>query len=127
MSIQLECINFIVPRQIIEEKYPGGWAKCLSDHENLIGGRVWYDDHLFRDGAMNPMDIGSLVEEWGNMGFHTHEIEGDQPVRWMDVCVVEAMLGGATLPCDWIAIEGGVAFHNAYPRGEVVGRDNFST
>lgn len=78
MAIQLEFINFIVPRTRIEQKYPGGWEQCLSDHKELIGGRVWYDDHLFRDGAMNPMDIDVLLEKWSMKGFTTHQ-EGDDP------------------------------------------------
>ena len=61
MAVQLEFINFIAPIETINEKYPGGWEQRLKDHQNLIGGRVWFDDYLFRDGAMNPMDIGSLV------------------------------------------------------------------
>ena len=94
-------INFIVPIKIIEEKYPGGWTKCLEDHANLIGGRVWYDNHLFHDGAMNPKDIGSLVEEWTAMGFEcTGEKDGQK--YWKDGCVYEAMFGGPTLPCNWI-------------------------
>ncbi|PLW67088.1 hypothetical protein [Pseudohalioglobus lutimaris] len=125
MSIQLEFINFIVPRKVIEEKYPGGWSRCLDDHENLIGGRVWYDDHLFRDGAMNPEDIGSLVEEWGRLGLHTHDPENGEPSRWVDVCVVEAAFGGATIPCDWLETDGSVAFHKSFPAGELIGRRNF--
>jgi len=61
MTIQLEFINFIVPISEIEEKYPGGWVQCLMDHENFFGGRVWYDEYLFRDGAMNPMNIEGLI------------------------------------------------------------------
>ncbi len=101
MAIMTQFINFIVPIKIIEQKYPGGWNQCLKDHANLIGGRVWYDDHLFHDGAMNPMDIGSLVEEWTQMGFECIS-EKDGQKYWKDVCVYEAMFGGATLPCDWI-------------------------
>lgn len=67
MAVQLEFINFIAPIETINEKYPGGWEQRLKDHQNLIGGRVWFDDYLFRDGAMNPMDIGSLVEEWKSL------------------------------------------------------------
>lgn len=126
MSIQLEFINFVVPRNVIEQKYPGGWEQCLADHKPLIGGRVWYDDHLFRDGAMNPGDIGMLVEEWGAKGFHTHDTDGEKPVRWVDVCVIEAMFGGVTLPCDWIELEGNTAFYKESPKGEVMGRDNFA-
>ena len=111
MAINLEFINFIVPIEKIRQKYPRGWGQCLKDHENLIGGRVWYDDYLFRDGAMNPMDIGSLVEEWRGLGFHTHK-GGNHPVKWDEVCVVEAMFGGATLPCDWLAVDGDIGRQN---------------
>ena len=62
----------------------------------MLGGRVWYDDHLFRDGVMNPADAGSLVAEWEGMGFE----------RPADLCVVEAVFGGATTqPCDWICVD----------------------
>jgi len=122
MSVQLEFINFIVPIKTIKEKYPGGWEQCLSDHENLIGGRVWYDEHLFRDGAMNPMDIGRLVEEWRELGFQPHD-GGDNPTKWVDVCVVEAMFGGNTLACDWIEVGGGTASLKGASKGEIVGRE----
>lgn len=106
MAIQLEFIDFIVPRSVIEAKYPGGWLQCLKDHERLIGGRVWYDEYLFRDGAMNPMDIESLVNEWQSMGFNTHkENEDGMPIEWLDVCVCEGLLGGPTLKCDWLDVD----------------------
>lgn len=106
MSIQLEFIDFIVPRALIEEKYPGGWLQCLKDHADLIGGRVWYDDDLFRDGAMNPMDIEYLVRQWQELGFNTHqENEDGMPIEWLDVCVCARLLGGPTLKCDWIEID----------------------
>lgn len=106
MTIQLEFIDFIVPRSVIEKKYPGGWIQCLKDHENLIGGRVWYDEHLFRDGAMNPMDIEGLVNEWQRLGFNTHKENADgMPIEWLNVCVCESMLGGSTLKCDWIDVD----------------------
>lgn len=73
MAICLEFINFVVPIEVIKKKYPGGWAACLEDHKNLIGGRVWYDVHLFRDGAMNPNDMGRLVDEWRELGFQIDE------------------------------------------------------
>lgn len=123
MAVQLEFIDFIVPIEVIKQKYPGGWEQCLKDHENLIGGRVWYDEHLFRDGAMNPADIGHLVDEWQSLGFHTHD-GGDNPKRWVDVCVVEAV---PTLPCDWIEIEGNAAFKKGTPKGQVASRETFST
>ena len=124
MAIQLECISFIIPIKTIKEKYPGSWAQCLEDHKNLIGGRVWYDDHLFRDGAMNPMDIGTLVDEWTTLGFWTHYEQGETPTKWIDVCVVESIFG-TTLPCDWIELDGFSAYMKDTVKGEIIGRDYF--
>jgi len=126
MSIQLEFINFIVPIKTIEEKYPGGWQQCLEDYKNLVGGRVWYDDYLFRDGAMNPRDIEYLVNEWKEMGFApTVTIDGE--VHWKDVCVVEGMFGGSTMPCDWLTCdaEDMSASMNGDESEAVVSRANF--
>lgn len=101
MAIATEFIDFIVPIHIIKDKYPGGWEQCLIDHEHLIGGRVWYDQYLFRNGAMNPRDISSLVESWQEMGFECYR-EEDGKKCWQDVCVYEGMFGGPTMKCDWI-------------------------
>lgn len=125
MAVQLEFINFIVPIEVIKQKYPGGWEQCLKDHDNLIGGRVWFDEHLFRDGAMNSRDIGHLVEEWQSLGFNAHD-GGKNPSKWLDVCVVETMFGGATLPCDWIEVDYDAAFYKGKPKGNVIGREQFS-
>lgn len=103
MSIALEFIDFVVPIAVIREKYPGGWEQCLKDHENLICGRVWFDEHLLRDGAMSPQGIGALVDEWTELGFEPTE-ERDGRLVWKDCCVVESLLGGPTLPCNWLEI-----------------------
>jgi len=103
VAIALDLIDFIVPIALIRQKYPGGWEQCLEDHEGLIGGRVWYDDHLLRDGAMSPRDIRSLVDEWASLGFQPTE-ERDGQLIWKDCCVVESMFGRSTLPCDWLEI-----------------------
>lgn len=52
MAVALECINFIVPFSVIRKKYPGGLVQCLLDHRGAVGsGPIWFDEHLFRDGA----------------------------------------------------------------------------
>lgn len=105
MAVQLEFINFIVPVHIIQAKYPGGWAQCLIDHEYAIGRRVWYDAYLFRDGAMNPMDAESLVENWRMLGFNTYREVDGEPVEWLDVCITESLYHRTTLPCKWIEFD----------------------
>ena len=123
MAIALEFIDLVVPIALIRQKYPGGWAQCLQDHERLIGGRVWFDEYLLRDGAMNPADIESLVEEWMSLGFQpTAEVDGQR--IWQDCCVVESMLGGPTLPCDWLELseDGRSAWLKGTQPGEIKGR-----
>ena len=124
MAIALEFIDFVVPVATIRQKYPGGWEQCLRDHGTLIGARVWYDEHLLRDGAMNPRDIGKLVDWWTERGFTTNESRNGQQV-WVDVCVVESLLGGPTLPCDWIVVDYAqrIAYLEGTKPGAVAGRD----
>ena len=124
MAIALEFIDFVVPIALIRQKYPGGWEQCFEDHERLIGGRVWFDEHLLRDGAMNPADIGSLVDEWISLGFEpTVEVDGQR--IWKDCCVTESMLGGATLPCDWLELaeDGRSAWLKGTTPGEIIKRN----
>lgn len=123
MAIALEFIDFIVPVSVIWKKYPGGWEQCLEDHRQLIGGRVWFDKHLFRDGAMNPADIKFLLEEWTALGFEpTEEVNGQ--LFWKDCCVIESLFGGPTLPCSWIAMgdDGRNAYLKGTEPGKVIGR-----
>jgi hypothetical protein len=119
MAINTEFIDFIIPIETIRQKYPGGWEQCLLDHAPLLGGRVWHDDYLFRDGTMNPMDMQNLVEEWESMGF-TSTVEVNGKKHWVDFCVHD-MMGGVTLPCDWIVeTEFGQVAHINDPEPEVV-------
>lgn len=128
MTVAQEFIDLLVPIHVIKAKYPGGWAGCLRDHAPLIGGRVWYDEHLFRDGAMSPADAQRLVERWKRLGFHVCDEANGIPERWVDVCLSEGMLGGAALPCDWIAYDpaSGGAYMKGTTPGKLVGRNNFS-
>lgn len=123
-----EFIDFIVPIRTIKEKYPGGWDQCLKDHDYSIGRCIWYDEHLFRAGAMSPMDIEHLVEDWKSKGFHTHDEDADgNPIKWVDVCVYERFLGGSTLECDWIDYDeesGGVFLKGTNP-GNLITRADF--
>ena len=63
MAVALEFINLLVRVDAIRSKYLGGWHQFLKDHEQAIGSTGWYDDNLYREGAMSPTDIGHLVVE----------------------------------------------------------------
>jgi len=123
MAVALEFIDFIVPIELIKAKYKGGWEQCLKDHSNLIGGRVWYDEHLFRDGSMGSAGIEALVREWTDRGFEPMITVNGKQV-WKDCVVTEHMFGGPTLPCSWIEFtdDGNAAFLKGTEAGKTVGR-----
>lgn len=118
MSVALEFINVLVRIDAIKAKYRGGWEKFLKDYEPRIGSIGWYDDHLYREGAMNPADTEYLVEQWRYNGLETHREENGKPVEWLDICVTEMF--GPTLACDWVSFTNDG--HGAYLAGTEPGR-----
>jgi hypothetical protein len=124
MAVMTEFLDLIVPITVIEEKYPGGWERCLKDHSAALNARVWFDNHLFRDGAMNHEAMKVLLDEWWKLGFVCYA-EKDGVLHWKDVCVYEGMQGGTGMPCDWLAED--TLTHSVFlkgtPQGEIFGRD----
>ena len=76
---------------------------------------------------MNPGDIMSLVEDWERLGFTPMETRNGKQV-WKDVCVVESMWGGPTLPCDWLEVDGDrcIAWLAGSEPGKVANRNMFA-
>ena len=122
MAVYLEFINLIIPRDRIETVYEGGWDQFVLDNHSDIGGRVWFDDHLMRDGAMSPGDMSLLIDLWIGIGLNPIG-EKDGQKFWKDCCVVDTMFG-ATLPCDWIEFTeyGRSAFLKGTEPGELATR-----
>ena len=90
MAVALECINFIVPFSVIRKKYPGGLVQCLLDHRGLIegSGPIWFDEHLFRDGAMNDLDIMLILSRWEAWGQAHSETPGEEGLEGLLYSVV---------------------------------------
>ena len=124
MAVALEFIDFIVRLDAIREKYPGGLEQCKEDHREAIGRKIWFDDHLWRDGAMGPADIHYLFEQWESRGLHGKKVV-DGKTHWEDFCVIEGLFGARpTLPCDWIAIQNDTAYLKGTEPGVVAGRNH---
>ena len=107
MTIKLDLLNLVIRRSTIEEKYPGGWEKCISDYKDDIErGKVWFDDDLFRDGSMSSSDMKSLVNQWEELGFRPFLSNGLRDVACFDCCIIDTFIYSTpTLPCDWIDID----------------------
>ncbi len=71
---------------------------------------------------MSPGDIKLIADRWTRLGFEG-QIEIDGSLCWKDYCVVEAIFGGATLPCDWIEVDSKllIAYMSGTTPGEVCG------
>lgn len=120
MAIAFEFINCLVPRSAIERRYPGGWTQCLRDHAPFLGGRVYYDDHLFHDGAMGPGGIDLLSRQWSAQGFLPKISVNGREVS-NDVCVID-VVGGKLWPCEWVAHPSAFVAHLAGTKpGRLVG------
>lgn len=127
MAIRLEFISLIIPIKNINAYYPGGFRKFCLDNQGLLGGRLWHDEHLLHDGAMNPRDMEALVNHWKEIGFTPFaEINGKN--HWKDLCVIEELANYPTLPCMWLVVDPSThaGYHKDYPMGAVVGRDEMS-
>lgn len=123
MPVYLEFINLIVPIEKIERHYPGGFSQFKIDNQSSLGGRIWFDEFIVRDGAMNPMDMEFLVKSWEQYGLIGIE-KNNGNKQWKDMCVVDT-LRGPTLPCEWLIHKQDSAWHVHDHSGLVVDRYNF--
>ncbi|MDB4657247.1 hypothetical protein OAE56_00660 [Verrucomicrobiales bacterium] len=128
MAVACEFIDIIIPIAKIDEAYPGGFQAFKQENTSLFGGRLWHDDFILRDGAMNPHDVKSAVEFWEHYGLVGQQNVGEE-AHWKDICVIEAMIGGATLPCSWIEFdpERRCVFHKGDSSPTVIDRSHFQT
>lgn len=122
MAIHLEFIDLIIPIANIDRVYPGGFAQYKIDNAEAFGGRLWHDDFLFRDGAMDALSMEHMVKEWEQRGLKG-AVEKDGRLHWQDLCVVEGLFQGPTLPCDWLEFDRDnlCVFMKGKPRGEIMG------
>jgi hypothetical protein len=109
MAVQLDVISVIIPIRNIEKHYPGGFEQYKKDYSSQIGGKIWFDDYILRDGAMNPIGIGLIIDEWERIGLKGIA-KNKNGEYWKDLCVVD-FFQGVTLPCKWLKTENYTAYH----------------
>jgi hypothetical protein len=104
MAIFLECINLVIPIEVLDScQAVGGFRGFLQSEADWIGRMVWYDEHLCRaGGAMSPDDARAMVQQWERRGLRGRVEQGGRVV-WQDFCILEACpasarAGGRALP-----------------------------
>ena len=104
MSIPIEFMNIIIPVEVIEAKYLGGWAQCQIDLQvNEVGSPRWSDGELFRDGAMNHWDMNAIIGFWEELGL-VGEFGRGSTRRWKDYCL-DATLSSEKIKCAWLRFD----------------------
>lgn len=118
MAVKLEFISVIVPVKNIKAKCEAGY---WEDYVSRLDMNCWHDSHLFREGAMNPYDIETMMEGWAQHGLKPFGWDGDKK-HWKDLCVVDYR-SGLTLPCEWLRVDlkGHCVWYAGEPRGEIIG------
>lgn len=99
MAVHCEFIDIIIPIANINRVYPGGFATYKAEHKEEFKGRMYHDDFLFRDGAMNQQDAKDIVDEWTKRGLIPLTVI-DGVEHWHELCSTN-MLTGLTRPCTW--------------------------
>lgn len=69
--------------------------------EMSYNGNAWFDDYLYREGSMSPMDNEMMIKFWKDKGLVPTEIKNGKKY-WKDLCLVDVADRAPTLPCDWI-------------------------
>lgn len=110
MSIPLECINIIIPIVNLRKCPSLGNIEDFFRERLYPGSGCWRDEDLFREGAMNPVDVTLRLEEWKRLGLRPTKRSAGQQV-WHHLCVVDTF-SGPTLACDWLEcdLEKGIAW-----------------
>ena len=126
MAVRCEFIS-IIPIANVDRVFPGGFAAFKAQNASMFGGRLWHDDYLLRDGAMSPVDAKHTVAFWTGYGLVPMETK-DGSQAWRDVCVVEHMRGGPTLPCAWIEFDENrrCVYLRGHAPDPVIGREDFA-
>lgn len=122
MAVHCEYIDLIIPIEKIDLVYPGGFNGFKRDNDAGFSSKLWHDEFLLRDGAMNSRDINSLVAEWERLGLQGKvEISGE--MQWVDFCVFSSLYApNSTFP-KWLEFdkENNCVYLKGQPKGDVIG------
>lgn len=86
----------VVPRVHVERAFPGGWAAATKYGKGFENSPVMFDEDLFAEGAMSPLQVHRFILRWKELGLSPHRNR-----KWHEICVVD-MFNGPTLPCGWL-------------------------
>lgn len=75
MAVTLSGFNLLIPRKLIESKYPGGWQRWLKNYHVSQSDRTEFDE-LFRMSCMNNIDLEVLLTQCSRLSFKLLKTQG---------------------------------------------------
>jgi hypothetical protein len=82
MSVMLEFCSLIIPVEVIQKYYPGGYKQYKKENSRFFDNG-WFDDNLVREGSMGQ-DFDGMIERWEKLGVKTNKNDPN----WDHPCVV---------------------------------------
>lgn len=103
MSIPLEFLNIVIPIASLK-KCPSirDVSEFLAE-QTYPGSGCWHDEHLYREGSMNNIDLMLALARWKEMGLKPKRWRKGVE-EWHDLCVVDTF-SGPTLLCRWLEFD----------------------
>lgn len=104
MAILILYYSVIIPMNNLKKVLgPDEFKKTLS-LPNRYYDRICFDDYLYKEGSMSPLDNERILKKWEEKGLVLTE-ERHGKIYWKDLCILE-MVNDQPLehPCDWIDI-----------------------
>jgi len=86
--IKIECIAVVVPKIHVKRAFPGGWAAATQTENGFENCPVMFDEDLFAEGAMSPLQVHRFILRWKALGLLPHKNR-----RWHEICVVDMFAG----------------------------------
>ena len=97
MALKCEFINVIINLSSLDKSYAGGREQFIKENQERLGKIEWYDDYIYRTGAMSPRAAQDIVVYLVFNG-----LKSKKDNKWQeDICVIDTM-GGLTLECSWV-------------------------
>lgn len=100
MSVLIEAICLVVPRQVLDVSFPGGTDAFLE--ECAANESVRYaiaDAHLVAVSTFDPQSLDGLVERMADLGM----VGGDRDDNASEFVFVDMQTGPA-IPCEWLSL-----------------------
>ena len=124
MAICCEFIDIIIPIEVINRCYKGGYKQYIEDRGGLCGCE-WDDGILYRNGSMGG-DVELRLEMWHKLG-----LVGWNGEKWVDYCISSEIYRSACFSgfeefldkpsdrtCDWFATYRYIGYHIPYTKPE---------